>query len=183
MPEIKKGNFTLDLKFFKLGAELSEEDRQCAWELYTEIITRVAIVGKWREPQAKSFDGEIYAESLVSVYRFFQECRSIMRKFPVGKLEEPDQDHLGVLIQRILTDVFRPFLEKWQAKYRVWWDAQTKTGADPFTLQAMFPELDAMLEDWRNVRLIMRKVALKLSKSYKLKPVIETASTPKSAVI
>jgi hypothetical protein len=183
MPEIKKGSFSLDLKFFKLGAELSEEDRQCAWELYTEIITRVAIVGKWHEPQAKNFDGEIYAESLGSVYRFFQECRSIMRKFPVGKLEELDQDHLGVLIQRILTDIFRPFLEKWQAKYRTWWDQNVRPGKDPFALQSEFPERDAMLEDWRNVRLIMRKVALTLSKSYKLKPVIETTSLTKVSVV
>ena len=183
MPEIKKGNFTLDLKFFKLGADLSEEDRQCAWELYTEIITRVAVVGKWHDPQAKDFQGEIFAESFASNYRFFQEARSIMRKFPVGKIDEPDQDHLGVLIQRILTDVFRPFLETWQTKYRAWWDAQVRTGGDPFTLQAAFPERDAMLEDWRNVRLIMRKVALKLSKSYKLKPVIETTSSAKAVVV
>jgi hypothetical protein len=183
MPELKKGNFSVDLKFFKLGGELTEEDRQCAWELYTEIITRVAIVGKWHDPQAKDFNGEIYAESLVSVYRFFQEARSIMRKFPVGKIEEPGQDHLGVLIQRLLTDVFRPFLESWQAKYRSWWEAQIKTGGDPFTLQAAFTEREAMLEDWRNVRLIMRKVALKLSKSYKLKPVIETISPPRENVI
>ena len=183
MPEIKKGIFTLDLKIIKLGAELSEEDRQCAWELYTETITRVAVVGKWHDPQAKSFDGEIYAESFISAHRFFQECRSIMRKFPVGKIDEPDQDHLGVLIQRILTDVFRPFLEKWQAKYRTWWDQHVRTGKDPFVLQLEFPEREAMLEDWRNVRLIMRKVALTLSNSYKLKPVIETMTTARSPVV
>lgn len=183
MPEIKKGNFTLDLKFLKLGAELSEDDRQCAWELYTEIITRVAVVGKWHDPQAKSFEGEIYAESLVSVYRFFQECRTIMRKFPVGKLEEPDQEHLGVLIQRILTDVFRPFLEKWQARYRAWWEPQTRTGKDPFVLQDEFPDVTAMLEDWRNVRLIMRKVAAVLSKSYKLQPVLDSSTPARNAVI
>jgi hypothetical protein len=174
MPEIKKGNFTLDLKFMKLGADFSEDDRQCAWELYTEIITRVAVVGKWHDPQAKSFDGEIYAESFVSVYRFFQEARSIMRKFPVGKIEEADQEHLGVLIQRILTDVFRPFLEKWQARYRTWWEQQVRTGKDPFAIQLEFPQLDELLTDWRNIRLIMRRVAAVLSKSYKLKPVLDT---------
>ena len=41
------------------------------------------------------------------------ECLGIMRKFPVGKLKESKQEHLGVLINRILNDVFRPFLEKW----------------------------------------------------------------------
>ena len=35
-----------------------------------------------------------------------------MRKFPVGKLKDYKQEHLGVLINRVLNDVFRPFLEK-----------------------------------------------------------------------
>jgi hypothetical protein len=33
MPEIKEGSFELDLGLVKLGAKLSEDDRQCAWEL------------------------------------------------------------------------------------------------------------------------------------------------------
>jgi hypothetical protein len=93
--------------------KLSEDDRQCAWELYSEIVTRVAVVGKRRDTTCEDFSGELYAESLDSLYNFFKECRGIMRKFPVGKLKEYKQEHLGVLINRILNDVFRPFLEKW----------------------------------------------------------------------
>ena len=36
MPEIKEGSFELNLGLVKLGAKLSEDDRQCAWELYEE---------------------------------------------------------------------------------------------------------------------------------------------------
>jgi hypothetical protein len=32
-----------------------------------------------------------------------------MRKFPVGKLKESKQEHLGILIYRILNDVFDLF--------------------------------------------------------------------------
>lgn len=39
MPEIKKGGFSLDLGLLKVNADISEDDRQCAWELYTEITT------------------------------------------------------------------------------------------------------------------------------------------------
>jgi len=35
MATITKGDFSLDLGFVKLGADLSDEDRQCAWELCT----------------------------------------------------------------------------------------------------------------------------------------------------
>ena len=36
MATITKGDLSLDLGFVKLGAELSDEDRQSAWELYTD---------------------------------------------------------------------------------------------------------------------------------------------------
>ena len=86
MPEIKEGSFRLDQGLVKLGAKLSEDDRRCAWELYTEIVPRVAVIGKRHDPTCEDFSGELYAESLDSLYNFFKECRGIMRKFPVGKL-------------------------------------------------------------------------------------------------
>ena len=94
MPEIKEGSFELDLGLVKLGAKLSEDDRQCAWELYTEIVTREAVVGKRRDETCEDFSGELYAESLDSLYNFFRESGGIMRKFPVGKLKESKQEHL-----------------------------------------------------------------------------------------
>jgi hypothetical protein len=170
MPELKEGSFELDLGLVKLGAKLSEDDRQCAWELYTEVVTRVAVVGKRLDPTCEDFGGELYAESLDSLYNFFRECRGIMRKFPVGKLKEFKQEHLGVLINRILNDVFRPFLEKWNGPFRVWW-FKSKEGRDsPYEIQNQFPELKDFLKDWRDVRRIMRKVELTLRDEYKLIP-------------
>jgi len=46
MVTLAKGSFSLDLGIVKLGADLTDEDRQCAWELYTEISTRVSTTGK-----------------------------------------------------------------------------------------------------------------------------------------
>jgi hypothetical protein len=66
-------------------------------------------VGKRLDSTCEDFSGELYAESLDSLYNFFKECRGIMRKFPVGKLKESRQEHLGAPINRILNDVFRPF--------------------------------------------------------------------------
>ena len=31
MPEIKRGSFSLNLGLFQVQAEVSEDDRQCAW--------------------------------------------------------------------------------------------------------------------------------------------------------
>jgi hypothetical protein len=168
MPEIKEGSFTLDLGIVKLGHKLTEDDRQCAWELYTEIVTRVAAVGKRLDHTAEDFTGELYVESLTSLYNLFQECRGIMRKFPVGKIKESKQEHLGVLISRILADVIRPFFERWSGRFRSWWATASQKEGSPFDIQDQFPELKAFLKDWRDLRRMMRKIEHKLRDEYKL---------------
>ena len=45
-----------------------------------------------------------------------------MREFPVGQITGDNKDHLGIMISRMMEDVLRPFLEKWQVKYRHWWE-------------------------------------------------------------
>jgi len=167
MAEIKRGEFSIDIGFVKLAAELSEEDRQCAWELYTEIATRVAVVGKRLDKTCKDFDGELLSESLDSLYSFFRECRGIMRRFPVGRIKDPRQIHLGILINRILGSVLRPFLEKWSGRYRSWW-LTTAKNESPYEVQRQFPGCDELIKDWAAVREIMRTVETKLAEQYKL---------------
>lgn len=183
MATIKEGNFSINLGLVKLDGRLTDDDRQCAWELYAEIITRVAVVGKWSDKEATSFEGEIYAESFTSLHRFFQEARSIMRKFPVGRIDKPAKDHLGVMIQRILTDALRPFLEKWQANYRSWWELQMKSERNPFEIQAEFKDLKALLNDWIAIRRIMRRAAREICEAYQLEPVIQPPAEPAPKII
>ena len=78
MAVLSKGNFSINLGIVTLGGDLTDEDRQCAWELYAELSTRVAVVGKLSDEGCKNFDGELYIESLASFYNFFQEARRIM---------------------------------------------------------------------------------------------------------
>src|SRR5712691_3325469 len=106
MPFLSKGSFSLNLGIVSLGGELSELDRQCAWELYSDLSTRVALTGKINDPECTNFDGELYSESLESLYRFFQAAREIMKKFPVGKVGAKE-DHLGVMINRLIGSVLR----------------------------------------------------------------------------
>jgi len=168
MPILSKGSFSLNLGIIQLGGELTEEDRQCAWELYTELVTRVAVTGKGSDDNCKNFDGELYIESLSSLYKFFQEARLIMRKFPVGKLTIDIQDHLGVMISRVMSDVLRPFLEKWQVDYRHWWDYESDKDKPPLQRQLEYPKLTDFLEDWCSVRWLMRKLQKELVRIYKL---------------
>ena len=77
MAVVTKGNFSINLGIFQIGGELSDDDRQCAWELYTEIVTRLAVHGRTGgfDGIKEEFAGELYHESLGSLYSFFKEMR------------------------------------------------------------------------------------------------------------
>lgn len=168
MAELSEGGFTLDFGVVKLTGKLSEQDRQCAWQLYAEIVTRVAVSGKRRDATSADFSGEVLVESLASLHAFFQEARTIMKSFPVGKLKEKQQSHLGTLIHDLLADVLRPFLEKWQADLRSWWEAQNRPAESWFDIQKNYPRYDELLKDWTHLRRLMRKLEHKLRDEYKL---------------
>jgi len=172
MVTLTKGTFTLDLGIVKLGGDLSDDDRQCAWELFTEISTRVALTGKVTDTECQNFDGELYIESLDSLYKFFQEARSIMRKFPVGKIAVQNKNHLGAVISRCMDRVLRPFLEKWHIEYRHWWKHMSNPRLSPFDRQKEYPKVEEFLADWCNLRLIMRAFQKELVDIYALVDVV-----------
>lgn len=168
MTTLTRGSFSLNLGLVRLGADLSDEDRQCAWELYTEISTRVGVVGKLDDHDATSFEGELYVESLESMYKFFEQTRLIMRKFPVGRIALNKRDHLGVLVSRVMSDVLRPFLEKWQVDFRHFWEHQSNPRLAPVARQEEYPRLAEFLADWTAVRQLMREVRGTLIQAYEL---------------
>lgn len=165
--------FGVDLKLFKLEGTLSEDDRQCAWELYSELSTRVAVTGKPGDSDCNSFEGELFSESLDSLYRFFQESRSIMRKFPVGRIAVDTSNHLGVLVSRIMATALRPFLEKWHVRYRHWWENQSNPRLSPMERQKEFPDMKEFIDEWAELRRFMREFQQLLVKEYKLVDVSE----------
>jgi hypothetical protein len=175
MPVFKKGKFNLNLGFVSIGGEFEEDDRQCAWELYCELISRVAVSGKIDDLEKLDFSGEVYAESFESLYRFFQEARQIMRRYPVGTInfDQAPQDHLGFFIASLLEVIIRPFLEKWRAGYRYWWDNQSDKSLSPFLRPIQYARCDELLADWTAVRKFCRDTAKELAETYSLKDVTE----------
>lgn len=171
MPVFHKGSFSINLGILSIGGELSDEDRQCAWELYCELVSRVALVGKEDKGGELVFTGEVYAESLDSLHAFVGVARALMRRYPVGRIAAGDpQNHLGFFLAALLEVVIRPFLEKWQAIYRHWWERASESQPDrtPFDRQSGFPDLQAMLADWRELRRFCRAAARELTQTFAL---------------
>ena len=156
MPVFQKGTFSINLGFAQIGGEFDALDRQCAWEFYTELITRVSVRGKLDAHGQQTLEGEVWLESFDSLYAFFTECRAIARRYPVGKIK-PKQSNLAFSMVKLLEVVIRPFLEKWQASYRFWWDAQSDAKQAPFKRQQAFPHAKDLLVDWKNLRQFCRQ--------------------------
>lgn len=168
MSALTKGSFSVNLGVFSVQAEVSDDDRQCAWELYTELCTRTALVGKSDDAECRVFEGEVLAESLDSVHSFFREARGIMRRFPVGRLSRDEDRHLGRLINELMLNVMRPFLERWQADFRHWWEADANPRLAPFERQKEYPLYNEFLQDWTDLRMLVRALVKTLVDAYQL---------------
>ena len=81
-------------------------------------------------------------------------------QFPVGKINKTasSKNHLGIVIHSCIQHVQRPFLEKWHADVRHWWDFESDKQLPPFQRQARFPRLPEMQKDWANPRYRMRQL-------------------------
>ncbi len=88
--------------------EPDDHERQAAWEMYVELVTRVAVV-----PLGP--DEGLLREALASLYSLFDTTRSILRAHGPG-VARPKGDgtysfgHLAVIV---LNDLLRPVLAKW----------------------------------------------------------------------
>lgn len=85
-----------------------ESERQAAWELYVELVTRVAVV-KLRPEEG------LLREALSSLYSVFDSTRQILRKYgpAVAQPKEGGDLSFGHLSVTVLNTVLRPVLAEW----------------------------------------------------------------------
>ena len=85
-----------------------EKERDAAWEMYVELVTRISIV------ELKPDEG-ILREALSSLYSIFGTTRDILRKYgPTIAQPKAESDIcFGFLAVAILNTVLRPVLAKW----------------------------------------------------------------------
>ncbi len=100
----------IELSFLGLKGkwEVDDQQRNAAWEIYIELVTRVTVV------ELKKEEG-IIREALNSYYSLFNTTREILKKYgPAiaipGKKSDMTLGHVAV---GVLNKVLRPLLAKW----------------------------------------------------------------------
>lgn len=85
-----------------------EKQREAAWEMYVELITRIAVA------ELKPDEG-LLREALSSLYSLFNTTREILRKYgpAVAKPKGKHNLSFGYLAVAILNLVLRPVLARW----------------------------------------------------------------------
>jgi hypothetical protein len=114
---IKTIGITLKTPFVDLAGtwEPNDAERQAAWELYVEMITRVAVV-------PLPTDAGLDREAVASLYELFGVHRTVLRKYGPS-LAEPKRNgeyNLGYLAVAALNFVIRPFLAQWHPRLGGW---------------------------------------------------------------
>jgi hypothetical protein len=106
----KKINVGLDLGLLKLEGEWEADETQilAAWELYVELVTRIAA-------QPLGPDDGLVREAMTSLHALFGETRRILRAHGPGVARPASKTSLslGAIAVDVLNAALRPFLAKW----------------------------------------------------------------------
>lgn len=96
--------------------EPDSAERDAAWELYVELVTRISVV-----PLTPGHG--ILREALASLYQMFGVTREILRKYGPGIARAPKkqgQYRFGHLAVWMLNAALRPVLGKWHPELQRW---------------------------------------------------------------
>jgi hypothetical protein len=105
----------LDLKVASIVGkwEPNDAERHAAWELYVELITRVALV---------PLRHGLLREALTSLHSLFGSSRDVLRRYgpTVAEPKRNSEYNLGFLIVFMLNYAIRPVLEYWHPELEAW---------------------------------------------------------------
>jgi len=92
-----------------------DTQRRAAWELYVELVTRIAVV-----PLAGN-EG-LLREALTSLYALFAITRDVLRRHgPQVAMPTRDSEYsLGQIAVAVLNDELRPLLARWHPALEEW---------------------------------------------------------------
>ena len=96
----KLSSIKLNFKFAEIEFTTTEKDKQAAWELYVELLTRITT-------QALSDTDGDEKTALDSIYSIFPTTRSILKE------KGRDAQNFTKIAIVVLNQIVRPFTAKW----------------------------------------------------------------------
>lgn len=148
--------------------EPDEQERDAAWEMYVELITRVAVVDLGP-------DEGLLREALTSLYSLFATTRDILRRHgpTIARAKGEGTYSFGQLAVVILNEVLRPVLAKWhprlldyeitrpegtsQAEHERAWSENAKLRSILWDVQATLGEYAVLLSQVAGVPALLRE--------------------------
>ena len=143
----------LDLKVFSIRGtwEPNEDEQKAAWELYVELITRVATV---------PLEHGLLREALSSLYSVFASSREILRRYGPSIAErKPDgQYNFGFITVAMLNYALRPTLAKWHPKLDSW-ENERPAGVSRAEHEQAWPDHQALRDELDDVCAVLSRYA------------------------
>jgi hypothetical protein len=106
---------SIDLKLFSITGtwEPNDTERRAAWELYVELVTRVATV---------PLEYGLLREALTSLYSLFSSARDILRRYgpEIAEPKRGGEPNLAFLVVSMLNLTVRPTLSRWHPELEGW---------------------------------------------------------------
>ena len=115
--KLKKVSAKIKTPFLDIQGEweADENEQMAAWELYVELVTRIAVV------PLKPGEG-LLREALSSLHQIFTETRQILKKYGPAVAQPKGNGTLsfGVIAVKVLNEALRPVLAKWHPLLMAW---------------------------------------------------------------
>ncbi len=153
---------------FKLGATWRPDntEKEAAWELYVELITRVTVAPMDTHATAR--------EALTSLYSIFGTVRFVLRKYgpAVARPKAQGELSLGLISVRLLNNVLRPMLAQWHPQLALYEESRSK-GTGPLEHERQWPQMGELLVAIDHTREILDRVATLLAEVAGVLPIHE----------
>ncbi len=153
-------SFKIKIPFLGLEGtwEVNDIQRDAAWEIYVELVTRVTVV------QLKKDEG-ILREALSSFYSLFESTRSVLKKYgpEIAKAQNKGEMTLGKVATAVLNKELRPLLAKWHPKLEDY-EGRRPDHVSVSEYESNWEYADALREELEKVRINLIKYADVLAK-------------------
>lgn len=150
----KTASFAIPFMGGGITFDVTRPDREVAWKLYVQFVTRKAAV---------PFDEEhdVIKEVFDSLFELFRESRSLLLELPTDVATR--EEGVASLVIRVLNGGVRPVLTRWQADFRAWWDAaladNRNAGRSPQEIQRDYPKYDDLVSSIAEMNTELSKFA------------------------